>query len=242
MRNSGEAHTVALKSGEIRCVIRRRKNQKYINIRITLQGEVVVSAPYGIGIERIKDSLRKKEPWIAKNLAKVAISRSDTDPLKNLYVNGVRHEVSVVRDPRRTRSVHFDAARELVTVRTKTPTRSHVEKTLERVLLHLAKERLPERTAELSALTGINFQRLFIRNQRSRWGSSSARGNLSLNWRAIMLPPQIQDYLIIHELAHQVHLNHSKSFWRLVGKWCKDYAGANKWLRDNAAFISLFRR
>jgi len=241
MRKDGEAHTVALKSGEIRCVIRRRKNQKYINLRITLEGELVVSAPYGVGLERIKESLRSKERWIALNMERVATSRSDTDPLRTLYLDGERYLVSVVRDPRRSRSLRIDRTEHLVEIRTKTPTRAHVEKTLERFLMREAKTRIVLRAAEISTLTKIPYAKLYIRNQRTRWGSSSGRGNISFNWRAIMVPPSVQDYLIIHELAHQVHLNHSKAFWRVVERWCPGYKGANIWLRDHAVLISLFR-
>lgn len=241
MRKIGEAHTVALASGEIRCVIRRRKNQKYINLRITLEGELQVSAPYGIGIERIKDSLKTKERWIARNLEKVAVSRTDTDPLKGLLVDGRRYAVRVYRNPARSRLVRLDREGARVEVETRTPTRAHVQKVLERFLVRLARRRLPARCEELSALTGIDFSRVFIRNQRTRWGSSSGKGNVSFNWRAIMVPPEVQDYLIIHELAHQVHLNHSKAFWKVVERWCPDYRSANRWLRDHSTIISLFR-
>jgi predicted metal-dependent hydrolase len=241
MRKIGEAHTVALASGEIRCVIRRRKNQKYINLRITLEGELQVSAPYGIGIERIKDSVRKKERWIARNLEKVALSRSDTDPLKSLLIDGRSYEIGVVRNAARSRLIRIDREGARIEVHTKTPTRAHVQKVLERFLVREARTRLPPRAAQLSALTGIHFGRVYIRNQRTRWGSSSGKGNVSFNWRAIMIPPEVQDYLIIHELAHQVHLNHSKAFWKVVEQWCPEYRSANRWLRDHATLISLFR-
>lgn len=241
MQGRDEAHTVALKGSEIRCVVRRRKNQKYINLRITIEGELLVSAPYGVSLLKITESLRKKEKWIESNLLKVAAGRSKHDPMRSVYLDGEPYEVRVVTDPRRKRSVKVSASERLIEVRTDDTTRKNVLSILQRHLEREARRSFPEKTRALSHQTGIGYSRLFIRNQRTRWGSSSGKGNISLNWRAIMLPPAVQDYLIIHELAHQVHLNHSKAFWSVVERHCPDYRTANKWLKDNSLLISLFR-
>lgn len=241
MHGNGEAHRVALKGSEIRCVIRRRKNQKYINLRITLEGEVLVSAPFGVSLKAIKETLAKKEPWIERNLVKVAAGRSEHDPMRRIYLVGETYDVKVIRDPRRRRSIRLSEESRTLQIRTDDVSRSHVLDVLKRFLEREAKRHFAARSAELSAATGIPFERLFVRNQRSRWGSSSGKGNISVNWRAIMLPPAVQDYLVIHELAHQVHLNHSKAFWEVVERFCPDYRAANKWLRDHSLLISLFR-
>lgn len=241
MKSNGESHTVALKGNEVHCVIRRRKNQKYINLRITLEGEVLVSAPYGVSMQRITESLRRKEQWIEKNLVRVAAGRSQYDPMQNLYFGGELYSVDVVHDPRRKRTVRVDPAERRIGLRTDDTSRENVLAILEHHLGRAAKRHFLERVAQLSKLTGISYERLFIRNQRTRWGSSSGRGNISINWRAIMLPPPVQDYLVIHELAHQVHLNHSKAFWAVVERYFPDYRAANKWLRDHSLLISLFR-
>lgn len=241
MQGSGEAHTVALRGNEIRCVVRRRKNQKYINLRITIEGELLVSAPYGVSLLKITESLRKKEKWIESNLLKVAAGRSKHDPMRSVYLDGVPYEVRIITDPRRKRSVKVASSERSIEIRTDDPTRKNVVSILQRHLEREARRSFPERTRALSRATGIGYSRLFIRNQRTRWGSSSGKGNISLNWRAVMLPPEVQDYLIIHELAHQVHLNHSKAFWSVVEKHCPSYRKANKWLKDNSLLISLFR-
>jgi hypothetical protein len=241
MQSSGESHTVALKGSEIRCVIRRRKNQKYINLRITIEGEILVSAPYGVSLLKITESLRRKEGWIESNLVKVAAGRSRHDPMRSVYLNGVPYSVSAIRDPRRKRTVKISHESRAIEIRSDDTSRKHVLAILESSLEREAKRYFPIRSAELSRSTGIQYARLFIRNQKTRWGSSSGKGNISVNWRAIMLPPSVQDYLIIHELAHQVHLNHSKAFWAVVERHCPSYRTANKWLKDNSLLISLFR-
>ena len=94
---------------------------------------------------------------------------------------------------------------------------------------------------EVSEEINLPFKKLYIRNQRTRWGSSSSMGNISINWRAVMAPEEVQHYLIIHELAHQRHLNHSREFWNLVATHCPDFRRHEHWLKEHRALISLFR-
>jgi predicted metal-dependent hydrolase len=86
-----------------------------------------------------------------------------------------------------------------------------------------AMDLLPERLLSLSSQTGLECQRISIRSQKSRWGSCSSKGTISLNDQLVFLPPACVDYLIIHELCHTQHMNHSQAFWRLVEHHCPDF-------------------
>ena len=104
------------------------------------------------------------------------------------------------------------------------------------VLGHLrgiAERELPVRTRELALLHGIAVHRVTVRAQKTRWGSCSARGTISLNWRLIHAPPRVVDYLIIHELMHCREMNHSARYWKLVGKAFPDYRHAEQWLKKS---------
>jgi len=90
---------------------------------------------------------------------------------------------------------------------------------------------LRPRLAELAAEHGLAVTRVSIRGQRSRWGSCSPSGTISLNWRLAQLPPAVRDYVLIHELAHLRHLNHSARFWKEVARMCPGYTEARAWLR-----------
>jgi len=102
------------------------------------------------------------------------------------------------------------------------------------VLAHLrrmAERKLPDRTRELAAAHGIAIQRVTVRAQKTRWGSCSAKGTISLNWRLIQAPALVVDYLIIHELMHRREMNHSARYWKLVAAAFPDYRRAEQWLK-----------
>ena len=90
---------------------------------------------------------------------------------------------------------------------------------------------LPSRLLVLAAVHGLVVPRVGVRNQRTRWGSCGRDGHISLNWRLILMPEWVRDYVMIHELMHLRRLDHSSQFWRLVSKACPDYEQARRWLR-----------
>ena len=95
----------------------------------------------------------------------------------------------------------------------------------------ILEEKLPRFAGKLQ----VSYNRVFIKNQRTRWGSCSVQGNLNFNWRLALVPPDVVDYVVIHELAHLKEMNHSKRFWGHVSSWCPDYKAHRRWLRDNGA-------
>jgi len=100
-----------------------------------------------------------------------------------------------------------------------------------------AVQQLPPRVLELAALHGVAVSRVSVRNQRSRWGSCSWRGTISLNWRLIQTPDWVRDYIILHELAHRRQMNHSERFWQEVTRLCPDYQQAECWLKKHADLL-----
>lgn len=101
----------------------------------------------------------------------------------------------------------------------------------------VAKSYLTERIGMLAAQNGFRFQRLFIRAQRTRWGSCSSKGNISLNWKLVKAPVYVSDYVILHELVHTEIMNHSAAFWRRVKTVAPDYEQAKGWLRHHGPYL-----
>lgn len=108
---------------------------------------------------------------------------------------------------------------------------------VEAALRRQAARDLPERLAELARLHGFTVSAVSVRNQRTRWGSCSPTGRISLNWRLIQVPPDVRDYVLLHELAHLRHPNHSPRFWREVASLCPGHADARRWLRASRLLV-----
>jgi predicted metal-dependent hydrolase len=86
---------------------------------------------------------------------------------------------------------------------------------------------------------GVAFQGIRIKNTKTRWGSCSSKGNLNFNWKLMMAPPYAMEYVVIHELCHLKHLNHSKAFWALVSEHMPDYKKAETWLKNHGSVLGF---
>ncbi|HWA86650.1 MAG TPA: SprT family zinc-dependent metalloprotease, partial [Opitutus sp.] len=111
--------------------------------------------------------------------------------------------------------------------------------TLEAHFARRAKIELPARTWELAALTGVDVKQVVVRNQRSRWGSCSANGTISLNWRLVQTPDFVRDYILYHELMHLREMNHSARFWARVEEVCPGWRDAERWIKRNGSLVGL---
>ena len=97
-----------------------------------------------------------------------------------------------------------------------------------------AAQKIRESLNQFQPLVGIHPKKVSIGNQKTRWGSCNRHHDLRFNWRLVLLPPAILDYVVVHELCHLIHLNHSKSFWKKVESILPDYKEKRRWLRENS--------
>lgn len=115
-----------------------------------------------------------------------------------------------------------------------------IDRLTEEELEHLADramEVIPKRTAYYAPLVGVTYGCITIRNQRTRWGSCSAKGNLNFNCLLMLAPPEVLDYVIVHELCHRKEMNHSARFWAEVGRVLPDYKEREQWLKQNGKLL-----
>ena len=123
----------------------------------------------------------------------------------------------------------------------------HVEQTsvkraLETLYRRKARERFESRADHYAAEMGVEYEQIEVRNQRTKWGSCSTTGTLGLNWRLMMAPPEIVDYIIVHELAHLRESNHNDVFWSLVADYDPYYEAHAEWLEEHSVRLIFSER
>lgn len=100
----------------------------------------------------------------------------------------------------------------------------------------IARDIFTRKVEYYARIMGVSYGRISIREQKTRWGSCSAKGNLNFNWKTVLMPEEIQDYLAVHELAHRIEMNHSPAFWAVVERVLPDYRERRRWLLENGKY------
>lgn len=111
---------------------------------------------------------------------------------------------------------------------------------LEKWYRRQAEQILAEKTAFYAERLGVSFADIRIKDQRSRWGSCSSKKNLNFNWRIIMAPEPVCDYVVIHEVCHLLHMDHSREFWKEVEGLCPEYRQYKSWLKEKGGLLYPF--
>lgn len=231
-----EERVIYIQNRAVPVSILRRPRQKHIHIRVAIEGRLRVSAPLRCPGGSIDAALMRKSAWIMKQLTRMHGFREFLDPELWVLYAGQRLKIENVSGTHG--KVDIEPERGICRV---VSNPEDVAALIRRKLRAEAQSVLPSMTAELASDVDIQIRHVYVRDQRTRWGASSSLGNISLNWRLIMAPNEVRDYLMYHELAHQLHMNHSERFWKLVRDWCPDYRIHDKWLANHSYLLALFR-
>ena len=221
-------------------LVRNARARRYL-LRIGADGAARVTVPRGGSVQEAVKFAQRHEAWIATQLEKHLARASEDKSWKHgteILFRGERGALAVV-DENATTFIRFaDQSLRL------TDSAADLRPLVEVHLFRLAAHELPPRTIELEQqflALGITNQRplrrVTVRNQRSRWGSCSVRGTVSLNWRLVQTPLFVRDYIIFHELAHLRELNHSDRYWRCVEQACPPWRDAEKWLKSHGRIL-----
>jgi len=197
------------------------------------QGETRVYAPKRMKLREIDETVRRNAEKIAQMHAELD-RRLDEDragkPVSEgslISVEGKRLELHL-----HAGSVRAEFSDDELHLWLKDPKdEDAVRAALKTVLAQRALERIRQRLEVYAPRIGGEFGRVAVRDQRSRWGSCSSKHNLNFNWKLIMAPPQVLDYVLIHELCHLHEFNHSARFWKLVSVQMPEYEAWKKWLK-----------
>jgi predicted metal-dependent hydrolase len=207
---------------------------KNVTIKIGKGGVVTVVSPPLVPSFFVTQFVEKNRAWIESKLS--AIQKTRTEP-NSVALFGKAYTKKIAYIPGKTLGI-FVAGSEIIA---NTPEAAHGEVTwgkkqdlqLVRFLKSTASTYIVTRTAQIAEKMGIKYNGLTLREQSSRWGSCSSRGNLNFNWRLVHAETSVIDYVIVHELAHRVHMDHSRNFWNLVAKYDPDYQMHRGWLKRN---------
>lgn len=197
-----------------------------VTLRVEHDGELVLTAPRHVSRAELERLVSARQGWIESTRQRLAQARSLGDP-ETSGLRPSRIELPAIAEQwrveylagSRTGIIPADRLIRLP----ETESAMAVAQHLQTWLKQRARQTLVPRVDELATRFGMRFEQVSIRNQRSRWGSCSATGRLSLNARLLFCTPQACDYVLIHELVHVEHPNHSPHFWRRVEQLCPHY-------------------
>ena len=215
-------------------LIRNLRARRYL-LRLRPDGSVRVTIPrHGSASEGRRFAERNTE-WVAGQLEKLAaqpVKSKEWRPGTEILFRGELLKLEAGVDGH-TGAVQLGG--EFIRVPNAGP---DLRPAVVRHLWKLAAAEFPPRVLELAAAHQLAVRRVTVRNQRSRWGSCSRRGTISLNWRLIQTPAHVRDYIILHELMHLRQMNHSARFWREVESVCPDYETAERWLKLHSSLLN----
>lgn len=222
-----------LRTGRIGLRFARHPRARRYVLRLGRDGLAQVTIPRGGSAAQARSFAERNATWLERQLSRTPaiIGPKPWAAGVEILFRGIA--VKLQADHHNGNSVICFAG-ERVRLR---PDMSDERAPVERHLWKLASRELPPLVFKMAAIHGLQVRRVSVRNQRSRWGSCSRKGTISLNWRLVQTPEFVRDYIILHELAHLKEMNHSRKFWNEVARLCPDFRVAENWLKHNSALL-----
>ena len=214
-----------------------RSNRKTLSLAVMKDGNVVVKAPINMEDSIIKRFVWDKQNWIREKLFMINKTKTKFEDIisyKKFLLYGNKYTLFLSDVKKIETNDNFQI------VMPKKIEREKILKTLKMWYKKVAKQVLQDRLNFLESKLKLKSNGMKITDSKNRWGSCNSRALISFNWRVIMLPPAIIDYVIIHELCHIVEMNHSKHFWDLVYSFLINAKKLKEDLREYGFLLSLF--
>ncbi|SEW18628.1 M48 family metallopeptidase [[Clostridium] fimetarium] len=230
-----------------------KSKRKTISISVDSKGNVLVKAPLRLSDEKVLELIKNKSSWIEEKLLLVqdTIGQQQERQYKNgetFYYLGNEYVLKIIEDTVKKRlSVNIYDDKLVVTIPTSKADFIH-EGIGNETIIKLAIIKWYKQMAKVKILERVNsYENLFakkrgpviVKEQKKRWGSCSQDGTLRFNWRIIMAPEYIIDYIVVHELCHLKYMNHAREFWNLVESILPDYKIRKEWLKKNGIMLEL---
>ena len=223
---------------------RIRRSDRARHARILVEpGSVEVVVPRRFPMREVAPFVEEKRPWIERTLRRMRQSEAEQPPARledggDVPYLGERLSLRVRVEPRRVRphvarqgaSLHVAVAR---------GDEHTLRDAFARWYRRRARDEIEPRLDAAAARAGTRYASLQIRSQRTRWGSCSSSGAMSFNWRLLLAPTEILDYVVEHEVAHLEVADHSERFWRLLAERCPEWRARERWLRRHGHTLRL---
>ncbi|MDY6834089.1 MAG: SprT family zinc-dependent metalloprotease [Chloroflexota bacterium] len=243
IKTTTEAKTIFLGNEKVHYTLRRSTRAKRFRLEFWPDSGLMIVVPHTLKERIIEEVLQQHQIWIKDKIAQIKCQppQDTSTPL----TAGTQ--------------IPFLGKRLTLTIKESTSEYTRIYKTNNSIVVTMQKDRgsglrdilltwfkeearrmLTDRAQKLSSAHHISYHRISIRDQKTRWASCSRKHNLNFNWRLVMAPLEIIDYVVLHELAHLIEMNHSDRFWHTVEDWCPDYRRHRQWLKKNGPTLKTY--
>ena len=218
----------------------RANRRKTVDLRVE-DGAVSIVVPHHVSLEKVTQIVTQKRAWIQEKLAlhREAAPISDKEFVSGEAFPYLGRNYRLKVEQANFEPVRLVQGRLVVRVPQGSEQQHMVRNALVRWYKRQAEQKLREKVARFAPLVGVKPTAVNIRSFKSRWGSCTAQGKLEFNWQITMAPNRMVDYVVIHELCHLLHHDHSSAFWREVSRVMPDYAECRLWLRENGEHLRI---
>ncbi|MDZ4992483.1 DUF45 domain-containing protein [Clostridium perfringens] len=220
-----------------------RSKRRTMSIEVLAKGEVKVRAPMSIPKERILEYVKTKGKWIvekqenAKIISSKKVKREFVDGESFMYLG--EEYLLKIRYNQFLKGVSVNLIGENLVVDIAKYDREKIKKAIELWYREVGLKIIKERVDYYSKFYPLKSRSIKVKEQKRRWGSCTYYNDLLFNWRCIMAPIEVLDYIVVHEMTHMIHKNHSKNYWEAVAKVMPDYKEKNNWLKANGIRMDI---
>ncbi|MEN6571333.1 MAG: SprT family zinc-dependent metalloprotease, partial [Anaerolineaceae bacterium] len=230
--------TTRVEGEPLRYQVKWSARARRYRLAVSTEG-VSVTLPAGVPASEADRFIQQNSSWLKEQLRKLerrrAKSKVEPLPADVILLRGKAVQVKVLEESvSRSRALVREAGGRL---EMRLPAGARKDEVLEAALRKLAREEVERAVAVHSRIMRLSPGAVSIRDQRTRWGSCSSRGTLSFNWRLVMAPPEVLNYVVVHELAHLKVPNHSREFWALVARYDPAFKEHRLWLKRKASLL-----
>ncbi len=217
--------------------LRISPRSRHLRLSVSRHSGLEIVVPLGFDTSTIPEIIAQKAGWIRRSIEKVQPNFSPIEIPTRIRLQSIDRSFNVIREYNSSYKNHFIEDNSTLKLCIDSRNKRMPFTLLKKWLHHKSCSILLPWVERISKNHGLPYNKAAIRFQKTRWGSCSIKKNINLNRTLVFLPPELVEYLMIHELCHTVEMNHSRRFWELVGKHSYDYRALDKELKSARKYV-----